>query len=207
MTTAYYIIIAAVVVLLFLGLYSKLRKKPSPPEPTGISRAGDRGEQIASEKIAGILHEDDRVLTNVRLEFDNKNTELDQVIVNQNGVFIIEVKNYKGGLKGKADDYTWKKYHVTETGKYYEKDVRNPIKQVKREIYIIAGYLKANKVNLHIKGYAYLIGANSPVQSSYILNNPKEIEATIHRQKDTVLDQKTINKIIRLLQKEDKRHR
>lgn len=58
------------------------------------------------------------------------------MVINRYGVFIIEVKNYKGELVGNGDDYEWKKYKTTGAGNTYEKTVKNPIRQVKRQIHM-----------------------------------------------------------------------
>ena len=73
-------------------------------------RAGHRGEIIATDSIKRVLREGDYLLTNVSISYDGRLAELDNVVVNKYGVFIIEVKNYKGRLYGEENDYTWKKY-------------------------------------------------------------------------------------------------
>lgn len=76
------------------------------------------------------------------IAYDGRPAELDCVVVNKNGVFVIEVKNYVGVLFGKENEYEWKKYKKTAAGNVYEKTVKNPIKQVKRQVYILAKYLE-----------------------------------------------------------------
>ena len=73
------------------------------------------------------------LLTNVCVQFDGKRTELDNLIINRSGVYIIEVKTYRGRLFGGADDYEWEKYKVTNAGNVYEKTVKNPIKPVQSD--------------------------------------------------------------------------
>ena len=53
-----------------------------------------------------------------------------------------------------------------------------PIKQVKRQVYILERTL--NGFNLWVEGYAFLVQGNSPVQSNYILENAEDIERAIH---------------------------
>ena len=52
-------------------------------------RAGRRGERIATEVIKGVLREGDYLFTNISVSYDGKRTELDDVVVNKYGVFII----------------------------------------------------------------------------------------------------------------------
>ena len=103
-------------------------------------RAGRRGEEAATDRIRSVLREGDFLFTNVSVSFEGKPAELDNVIVNSYGVFIIEVKYYSGWLSGAEEDYEWTKVHVSRGGNPYVKTVNNPIKQVRRETYILANY-------------------------------------------------------------------
>ena len=68
-------------------------------------KAGREAEHYATGIIQQALNEDDVLLTNVDLEYNGQRTELDNVIINKYGVFIIEVKYYRGDLTGNEDDY------------------------------------------------------------------------------------------------------
>lgn len=177
--------IVAIVVILIIIARGKNNKKPpahrtykpwifESPE----KRAGYRGEKIATEFIKEVLHEGDYLFTNVVISYNGRPAELDNVVVNKYGVFIIEVKNYRGKLCGAEDDYIWIKYKDDGYGNTFVKEVKNPIKQVKRQIYILAKYL--GRFNVWIEGYIFLIQKNSPVQSQYILENIEDIDRAIH---------------------------
>lgn len=161
--------------------------------------AGRQGEHIAARYISSVLREDDAYYTNVSIAFDGKPTELDNVIVNKFGVFIIEVKNYSGRLSGSEDDYEWTKVHFSDAGNPYYKTVRNPIKQVKREVYILAKYLDYYGVSVWVDGYAMIIGASSPVDSEYVLSSVGDIDHAIHTPGKKRLNSDTIESIKRLL--------
>ena len=100
------------------------------------------------------------MLTNVKVSFEGKNTELDNVIINNRGVFIIEIKNYNSILIGDEDDFEWIKNKYTEAGNFYQKSVKNPIKQIKRQVYILSGYLKAHGFDVWIEEYVFLVEGN-----------------------------------------------
>lgn len=93
-------------------------------------RVGTMGERAAQRAVSSVLREGDHLFTNVCVEFDGRSAELDLVVVNKYGVFIIEVKNYTGHIVGSENDGEWLKYKTTPAGMTYEKTVRNPIKQV-----------------------------------------------------------------------------
>ena len=162
-------------------------------------RVGVRGEILASKIIQSVLQYGDHLLTNVRVEFEGKEAELDNVVVNQYGVFIIEVKNYVGQIVGDEDDYEWIKYKMTDAGNVYEKTVKNPIKQVKRQIYILARYLEESELRVWIRGYAILLQGNSPVKSEYMLSNKADIERVIHTADRKMIDVDTVQRISDLL--------
>lgn len=119
-------------------------------EPRHI-RAGRMGEEYVSGLIRDIINENDILLNNVSISADNKDAELDNVIINPNGVFVIEVKNYSGILVGEEDDYEWVKKKISSGGELYIKNVKNPIKQVKRQVYVLSQFLKDNKINVWMK--------------------------------------------------------
>lgn len=162
-------------------------------------RAGKYGEKKATEAIKRILREKDILLTNINVQYEDKVTELDNVIINNNGVFIIEVKNYSGELIGAEDDYEWTKIKQSSGGNIYEKQVRNPIKQVKRQIYILAKYLRYYGVDVWVEGYVLLIHNNSPVDCERVLESYEDIDKAIHRRTKNLLNQNKVLKIQELL--------
>lgn len=162
-------------------------------------RVGIRGEIKASNAILSVMRPDDRLFTNVSINYDGRPAELDNVIVNKYGVFVIEVKNYAGVIYGNEDDFEWQKHKTTDAGNTYVKTVRNPIKQVKRQCYLLARYLEYYGTKVWVNGYAILIQGNSPVVSDYILNNIYDVDRVIHTPGRKMLSPKTIDDISRLL--------
>ena len=135
----------------------------------------------------------------MKISFEDRETELDDVIINNRGVFIIEVKNYSGTLSGDEDDFEWIKNKEAEAGIFYHKMVKNPIKQVKRQISILSQYLRENGVFIWVEGYTFLVENNSPINSSYVLNTQKDIHTAIHLGTNNKITKKTKEKIIKLL--------
>jgi len=83
--------------------------------------------------IRQVLKEVEHLLTNIEISYDGKKAEMDSVVVSKFGVFIFEVKNYSGQLIGDEDDYEWQKIKITDAGNMYAKQVKNPIRQLKRQ--------------------------------------------------------------------------
>lgn len=185
------LIIIALIILIALGIRFY--------EP-GNRRAGREGEEYVSDLIRNVLHDDDFLLTNVSISTNDKEAEMDNIIVNTNGVFVIEVKNYSGELIGEEDDYEWEKRKISSGGEEYIKSVKNPIKQVKRQVYVLSQLLKENNIKVWIDGYAFLVERNSPVDSQYILESREDIDAVIHQKKGKGISPQTVKRIYKLLE-------
>ncbi|SDJ31640.1 Nuclease-related domain-containing protein [Lachnospiraceae bacterium G41] len=198
--TALFIIVGSTFFIFLLILLLVLASRYIEP---GHRRAGRRGEEYVSDLIRDVLNEDDILLNNVSILADDKEAELDNVIVNKNGVFVIEVKNYSGTLVGEEDDYEWVKKKISSGGELYIKNVKNPIKQVKRQVYVLSRFLKDNKINAWIDGYVFLVERNSPVESEYVLESKSDINEVIHRPGKKPLSEKTVKKICSLLEIND----
>lgn len=161
--------------------------------------AGKEGELQAKKILNHYLNENDLLLNNVNISIHGRNTELDYVVINNNGVFIFEVKNFSGKLVGNEDDQYWNKYKISRGNKEYIKEIRNPIKQLKREIYLLKEYLKYYGVDLWIEGYVLFVNMNSPVESEYTINDQSEIDDILHLRRNQVLTKNQIEKIISIL--------
>lgn len=161
--------------------------------------AGKEGGLQAKKILNHYLNENDLLLNNLNISIHGRNTELDYVVINNNGVFIFEVKNFSGQLVGDEDDQYWNKYKISRGNKEYIKKIRNPIKQLKREIYLLKEYLKYYGVDLWIEGYVLFVNMNSPVESEYTVNDKSEIDDILHLRRNQVLTKNQIEKIISIL--------
>jgi len=189
------------IVLIIILIRRKHRPKWYEPYQSPSDIAGIVGEKEAREDIKSILRPDDRLFSNVTISYDNRETELDNVIVNRCGVFIVEVKNYGGILEGHADDFEWTKSHISRGGNEYIKTVKNPIRQVKRQIYILAKYLEDYGVRVWVEGYVYMCDADSPVEDDHILPSVQTLDRIIHTTKRRGLSQQqidTVSDVLRL---------
>ena len=182
------------VVILFISLFLSLSNGEDQKRI-----AGKEGELQAKKILNHYLNENDLLLNNVNISIHGRNTELDYVVINNNGVFIFEVKNFSGKLVGNEDDQYWNKYKISRGNKEYIKEIRNPIKQLKREIYLLKEYLKYYGVDLWIEGYVLFVNMNSPVESEYTVNDKSEIDDILHLRRNQVLTKNQIEKIISIL--------
>ena len=162
-------------------------------------RAGRLGEKYASSLIKKVLKENDTLLTNVKISYDGKQAEIDNIVINNRGIFLIEVKNYGGVLIGKEDDYEWLKIKKSSGGENYQKVVKNPIKQVNRQVYLLSHFLRQYGCNVWIDGYVFLVQRNSPVKSKKVLVTLADMNDAIHYGTDNKMPNSVKEKIIDLL--------
>lgn len=165
-------------------------------------RAGRCGEKIAAEIIGRVLKEGDHLLTNIEITHDGRRAEMDCIVVNKFGVFIFEVKNYSGQLSGGEDDYEWQKIKITGSGNMYAKQVKNPIRQLKRQIYLLAHYFQSHRIRVWVEGRVILLHQNSPVESGYVISSLSDIDRAIHTEGKNHLHPGEIGQIITLLQRD-----
>lgn len=199
-----YVLIAIIVVVGFLIVSllvallsrSKPRVFESPKE-----RAGRRGEAVASYYIQDVLTEGDELLRNIEINVEEGRTELDCVVINNRGVFIIEVKNLSGKLVGDEDDRDWVQYKYSSGGNLYQKTIGNPIGQVRREVFLLSRYLKRCGIDVWIEGYVLFIEDNSPVDSEYVLETQKDIDRVIHQGYNNKLSKAKMKRILEALGK------
>lgn len=189
-------IIAGVIIVISVIIFFISGDRNSQNEEQERRLAGERGEEVVTAEIERVMRKDDYLFTNVKISFKGKITECDNIIINNFGVFIIEVKNYSGSLSGNENDDEW-----VERKYFEEKSVKNPIKQVKRQIYILSKLLKNNGLRAWIDGYVILIHNNSPVDSKYIIPFKRaEIDRIIHTQGKNKLTNEQVKKISEIIQ-------
>lgn len=166
---------------------------------SGQKRAGRQGENYVCDLICQVLKEKDLLFSNVSIEIEGKRTELDHIIVNNRGIFIIEVKNYSGSLMGTDNDYEWVKTKISSSGNSYTKIVKNPIKQVNRQVYLLAQFLKYYGVDVWVEGYTFFVQGNSPVHCKQVLESAQVINHVIHNGVNRNLTNAKVQEIQKLL--------
>ena len=146
-----------------------------------IYRAGEEGEYRAASAIKSILFKDDWHTCNFEFSVDGREAECDILVVNSNGIFIFEVKSFSGSLFGCETDDTWEKVKDSDGGNLYSKEIKNPIKQVRRQRWLLKELLESYRIyNIRIYDYVFLLNANPHDESEYILTDLSEVERIIH---------------------------
>lgn len=85
---------------------------------------GFMGEFWVKVELKKLPKKDYKVLNNIMIENNNKTYQIDHIVVSKYGIFVIEMKNYYGLIKGNEYDDKWIQYLGEK--RYYFK---NPIHQ------------------------------------------------------------------------------
>ena len=107
-------------------------------------RVGARGEEYTLSLLK-LLPDKFAIFNQVLIPNDRAEkgyNEIDFVIVGENAVFVVEVKNIKGVVCGHINERYWIKKHISSSGKEYEKKIYNPIYQVRHQANVLRYYFK-----------------------------------------------------------------
>lgn len=109
--------------------------------------AGAEGEQHAlglpeTEPGALVTLPDTYTLfNNLCLPYEGKTVEIDLLAVGPNGLFVVEVKDYRGQLSGTGCGQYWIQTKTSTQGCTYTNHLRNPVGQVWRQILALRRWL------------------------------------------------------------------
>lgn len=172
--------------------------------------SGIRGEKFAEMQLS-CLPNDYVVFKNVQVSFDNKTSEIDNIVVGKSGVFVIEIKNINGSIVGDYSDKEWIQNKVGRGGTPYSKVFYSPVKQVGTHIYRLSHYFRNNGIQVYIKGVVYFVNPQSDVTLYGEPNNIPVFSRDVNQGQDIIeyivngqdnLTDETVNKIVCLLNTE-----
>jgi len=130
--------------LIFLSFIRQLRKRQRPARKISAKKRtkstattsaaqfeaamkkGRAGEKALQQALRQQLSKKHFILSDIVLRAtDGSTTQIDLIVLSENGIFVIEVKNYNGWIFGKENDKEWTQ-SFNETTKY---TFQNPIRQ------------------------------------------------------------------------------
>ena len=79
------------------------------------------------------------VINNLMIVNEGKSSQIDHIVINRTGIFVIETKNYSGRIYGQEDQREWTQ--VLQYGKVKNK-FYNPIMQNKTHIYALSKVIR-----------------------------------------------------------------
>ena len=151
-----------------------------------IEEIGESGEKLVSQFLS--CDKNSIVFNDITLfdERTKKSSQIDHIVIRQNGVFVIETKNYAGRVYGDDNQRQW-----TQVLAFGETKNRfyNPVKQNATHIYFLAKVLKQNNIyvsivifpraELYVKTSSILCNGQNSL--SYALNSNTGINLTIEQ--------------------------
>ncbi len=89
----------------------------------------------------------------VLVPYGRRQRELDLIVVGPNGIFVIEVKHYRGEITGVETDRTWcQRQRADGSVNNYERELRNPAIQVKHAVRALHQYLATHDIKTWVQG-------------------------------------------------------
>lgn len=119
-----------------------------------VKKSGLKGEEKALRIYEG-LSDEYYVLSDLNVEVDEKVSQIDNIVIGNNGIFVIETKNLNGVIEGNELDKRIVQHKVGRKGGKYSKEIYNPIKQVGTHVYRVSEALKKNNINVWVQGVVY----------------------------------------------------
>lgn len=126
----------------------------SLPYVDGAKRIGIYGEDILYDNLNELLP-NAKIYKNVCYDKDNAYGDIDFVIINENKVFILELKTWRGDIY--QEDGCFYQEKTSSYGERYGKELKDPFHQIKRHIYI----LKKQFPKLWFEPIVFFLGADS----------------------------------------------
>jgi hypothetical protein len=150
-----FLIIASILVIIILTVYLK--------HP---STRGRLGENKVSLIIGETIENQQYVINNLTFVEQGKSFQIDHVVINPRGIFVIETKNYSGEIYGSENQLEWTQ--VLSYGKVKNK-LYNPLKQNATHIYKvkkIVGKLPVRSLVVFVQNNLRHINANGVIPLS-----------------------------------------
>jgi hypothetical protein len=119
--------------------------------------SGYKGERIlvkTAKKLVGNY----TVFTNLPIRYKKNRSEIDLLVIGENGIIIVEVKNHSGVITGSDSAPTWVQRKYYRKGKTTEIEMENPFKQMKRQREILKSILRSHDINVWIDSILFFSG-------------------------------------------------
>jgi len=119
--------------------------------------SGFRGERFLV-KIAKNLNGNYTAFTNLPIRYKKNRSEIDLLIVSEQGILIVEVKNHSGVIIGNDNADMWIQRKYYRKGKTTEIEMENPFKQIKRQREILKNILRSHELEVWIDSILFFSG-------------------------------------------------
>ena len=150
-----FLIIIPIILIIILAVYLKR------PETRG-----KRGENRVKWVIGETIENEQYVINDLIVSNNGNTTQIDHIVINPRGVFVIETKNYSGEIYGSENQREWTQ--VLAYGNVKNK-LYNPLKQNATHVYNvkrIVGNLPIHSLVVFVQNNTYHIEAKNVIPLS-----------------------------------------
>lgn len=150
-----FLIIIPIILIIIFAVYLKR------PETRG-----KRGENRVKCIIGETIENEQYVINDLIVSNNGNTTQIDHIVINPRGVFVIETKNYSGEIYGSENQREWTQ--VLAYGNVKNK-LYNPLKQNATHVYNvkrIVGNLPIHSLVVFVQNNTYHIDANNVIPLS-----------------------------------------
>ncbi len=150
-----------------------------------ILLSGLKGEKILY-KTAKKHKNEYHIFLNLPIRYKRNRSEIDMLMVGENGILIIEAKNHSGTIIGGDKDEHWCQYKNYKDGHSTESEMKNPLKQISRQRDILKNILKAHGYDVWIDGVVFFsnpfvrLKLNLTNPNSYVVSGERELNDFIN---------------------------
>ena len=156
---------------------------------------GIQGEEVITSTLTS-LPDDYMIFNNVALNYNGQLTEIDCIVLSCYGIWVVEVKSYKGVIHGLAANDMWSRIKTSKSGKEYDSEIKNPLKQVERQVQILSNVLYRKGIRTTAKGYVvFPVAENVNVDSDKVFLNSSQLKREILSYNQVVLPKDRVETI------------
>lgn len=154
----YIVIPIAIIIILILIYFEKPKRYLKTSEIRGI-----RGENKVKYIIGETIENEQYIINDLIIANNESSTQIDHIVINTRGIFVIETKNYSGNIFGSENDQQWTQ--VLSHGKVKQK-FYNPLKQNATHVYNVrklVGQLPIRSLVVFVQNNTRNINANNVI--------------------------------------------
>lgn len=167
--------------------------------------SGLKGER-ALYKIAKKFKNKYHIFLNIPVRYNHNRSEIDMLMVGENGILIIEAKNHSGTICGKEKDEYWLQTKHYRDGKVTESEMYNPLRQVSRQRDILKHIFRSKGQDVWLDGVVFFsnpfvkLTLNIDGVNSYVASGEDELISFIKTYKSKKkLSAEQVDEIVRIL--------
>lgn len=137
-----YIIATCVIVAIIIFIFIMRRFLRKENGNWSVEKKGRQGEKAVARILGNTEEGVQYVINDCTLRVgEGKTAQIDHILINKNGIYVIETKNYAGRIYGSDNQHEWTQ--VLQYGKVKNK-FYNPVKQNKSHVYHVSQVVDEN---------------------------------------------------------------